>query len=72
MDKFSVRFKELKRKNRYTYKQLGEIFNVKMNTVQLYASGVSKPRYEILLAIADLFDVSLDYLTGRSDDPKRY
>lgn len=42
---------------------------------EILESGKTNPETEIalspLLALADFFDVSLDYLVGRSDDPKR-
>ena len=34
-----------------------------------YESGERKPDYEILVKIADFFDVSTDYLLGRSNPP---
>ena len=36
-----------------------------------YVAGTVKPDFFKLIALADYFDVSLDYLVGRSDDPKR-
>lgn len=38
---------------------------------QRYEYGTREPAYQKLIALADFFDVSLDYLTGRSDDPRR-
>lgn len=38
---------------------------------QNYEYGKSDPTAKVLLALADFFDVSLDYLCGRSDDPTR-
>ena len=39
---------------------------------QFYEYGRSEPTAHILIALADFFDVSLDYLCGRSDDPARH
>ena len=37
--------------------------------ISLLEKGKRSPSFEILIALADYFDVSLDYLVGRSDDP---
>lgn len=34
---------------------------------QFYEYGKSEPTASVLIALADFFDVSLDYLVGRSD-----
>ena len=39
---------------------------------QDYEYGKVVPSAAILIALADYFDVSLDYLVGRSDDPQRH
>ena len=70
MDMFCQRFKELKLSKKVTYQQIADILNVKMRTVQYYVSGHLKPEYYGLIALADYFNVSLDYLVGRSDNPK--
>ena len=36
-------------------------------SVHNYETGKNRPDYDGLLALADYFDVSLDYLVGRSD-----
>lgn len=38
---------------------------------QRYESGDSDPKLDTLIALADYFQVSLDYLVGISDNPKR-
>ena len=39
---------------------------------QRYEYGEREPSFQKLIALADYFDVSLDYLVGRSDDPTRH
>lgn len=40
-------------------------------TVSQYVNGISEPSYETLVKIADYFNVSADYLLGRTEDPNR-
>ena len=37
--------------------------------IQRYEYGERKPAYDVLIALADFFDVSIDYLVGRTDNP---
>lgn len=46
--------------------QLAEILGKTQQTVGQYVSGKSEPGYDVLIAIADHFQVSVDYLLGRS------
>ena len=46
--------------------------NLSELAIQNYESKRRKPAFDVLIALADYFDVSLDYLVGRSDDRKRY
>lgn len=50
-----------------TQAQLAEITGKTRQTISQYVNGVSEPGYDTLVKIADHFDVSLDYLLGRSD-----
>lgn len=72
MLKFSRRFKELRKSKNLTQDKVADIFGVTVRTIQFYEKGERYPDFNGLIRIADYFDVSLDYLVGRSDDPKRY
>ena len=37
--------------------------------ISMLESSQRSPSFEVLTALADFFDVSLDYLCGRSDNP---
>lgn len=52
-----------------TQKQLAEILNVTDATVNRYEKGIRKPDPEMLKAIADVLNVSIDYLLGKTDVP---
>ena len=69
MLKINERIKELRAKNNLTQKKMGEILNVLDVTVQKFEYGTARPSLDTLLIIADYFDVSLDYLVGRTDNP---
>lgn len=68
---FGQRFKKLKSAKGLTYTQIAQTLDLKERTVKGYAADTIKPSFDALIALADYFDVSLDYLVGRSDEPKR-
>jgi len=54
-----------------TLKALGEHIGIRQQTVSLYKNGETQPTPEVLVKIAEYFDVSVDYLlTGISSDNK--
>lgn len=69
MDIFAERFKQLKNAHSLTYPQIAEQIGVTTRQVKGYAAGTSKPDYFKLIALADYFGCSIDYLVGRTDAP---
>lgn len=67
MSAFSERIKELRLEKSLTQTQLGEIIGVKHFSIYSYEMGRACPEMKGLVALADYFEVSIDYLTGRSD-----
>lgn len=55
-----------------TQNEFAKMFNITKRSLQYYESGDREPKLDKLIEIADYFDVSLDYLVGRSDNPKRF
>ncbi len=49
---------------------LATALNMSQNTVSQYETGSREASYDTLIAIADYFDVSIDYLLCRTDNPK--
>ena len=43
--------------------------NMNQNSISRYETGEREADYKTLIAIADYFNVSVDYLLGRTDDP---
>lgn len=70
MSAFSERIKELRLEKSLTHTQLGEIIGVKHFSIYSYEKGRACPEMKGLVALADYFEVSIDYLTGRSDRRK--
>ena len=67
MSNFALRMKELRKERNLKQQEIADTFSVKLRTYQGYEYGESYPEVAKLLVIADFFDVSLDYLMGRSD-----
>lgn len=67
--KFNIRLKELRLANGETQKELAKSIEVGRTTISEYESGKIVPKQERLLKLADHFNVSVDYLTGVSDEP---
>lgn len=63
--------KRFRKAYKLTQKQAAEIAGVAERVFQSYEYGKVIPSVAVLLALADYFDVSLDYLCGRSDVPER-
>lgn len=69
---FHERLKELRSLRGLTQKDVADSVGMAQMAYQRYEYGTREPAYQKLLALADYFDVSLDYLVGRSDDPNRH
>ena len=67
MATFSERLKLLRNENRYTQGAMADIFGLKLRGYQGYEYGKTYPTVPGLIQIAKFFDVSLDYLMGRTD-----
>ncbi|WP_243107433.1 MULTISPECIES: helix-turn-helix domain-containing protein [Anaerotruncus] len=68
----STQFKKIRVEKNLTQKQVADGIGVAEQAYQRYEYGKTVPSALVLIALADYFDVSLDYLVGRSDDPARH
>ena len=55
---------------RISQTKLGELIGTTQHCINRYETGVSSPPLKVLLWYADHFDVSLDYIFGRTDTPQ--
>ena len=69
MATFSERIKLLREERGLTQSALGEIIGVKRFSIYSYEKGRACPDMRGLIALADYFNVSMDYLAGRTDAP---
>lgn len=51
-------------------KEVAEKINVKADTYRKYEKGTNEPSLDILIDLANFYNVSMDYLTGRYDIKK--
>ena len=66
---YTNRFKDIRVAKGMTQKQVADDLELSVIAIQNYENLRRKPAYDILIALADYFDVSLDYLVGRTDNP---
>ena len=72
MANFSERLKELRKSNKVTQKQMSDLLEITERNYQRYEYGLVDPTASNMATLADYFNVSLDYLIGRSDDQTRH
>lgn len=65
------RLKKLRQEKNMTMKQMAELLGMVLRNYQRYETGEVDPPLSKAVALADYFDVSLDYLVGRSDIAER-
>lgn len=65
-----MRLKELRRKKGISQLRLATDLNMNQNSVSRYETGEREADYATLIRFADYFNVSVDYLLERTDNPK--
>ena len=66
-----MRLKEIRKAKKISQVKLGMDLSMSQNTISRYETGKREPSIEDLKRIADYFGVSVDYLLGLTDNPKR-
>lgn len=64
------RLRKLRVSNRYSQKQIAQMCGTTQATIGRFETNVVDVSPEKLLWYAETFEVSLDYIFGRTDDPK--
>ena len=63
------RLKDLRKELGISQLKLALDLNMNQNTISRYENMEREADYETLIRFADYFDVSVDYLLGRTDNP---
>lgn len=63
---FAQRLKDLRQGEKISQAELASALNISNRTISMYEQGNSEPNVEILSKIADYFNVTADYLIGRT------
>lgn len=66
---FSIRLKELRTKRKLTQSEFAKQFNISNGAIGNWESGKRTPDSDMLVKIANFFNVTTDYLLGNSDEP---
>ena len=70
MNEFKILSKNLKSLRKdygYTQKQIAEILGITYQSYQAYERGITTPTLKHFIKIAEIYDVSLDFLIGKED-----
>ena len=67
MEEFGKRLRAVRMERKKTQKQTADMLEMRLRSYQSYEQGEIEPSIKKLIALADFFDVTLDYLTGRTD-----
>ena len=65
-----MRLKDLRKMKKISQLKLAMDLHMNQNTISRYETGEREAGYAELIAIADYFDVSIDYLLERTDNPE--
>lgn len=69
MQILAKRLKELRESRRIYQKEMAEHLGLSFRGYQDYETDKSEPKLRTLIAISDYYQVSIDYLVGRTDVP---
>ena len=64
---FEKRIGELRKEKKISQEELSKKIGVHQNVIGRYERGEAKPSIDVATAIADTFNVSLDYLVGKTE-----
>lgn len=72
MSLFGTRLRQLRKEDNLTQKELAANLGLAFSTISMYERGIREPDFETAESIADFFNVSMDFLLGKSSDNFNY
>lgn len=70
--KYNERIREIREDNSFTQQHIADYLNVGQRTYSDYESGKTRIPVDNLLKLAQFYDVSMDYITGASNQKSNY
>lgn len=67
---YGERLKKLRKERKIPQKELSDLLGVGIRGYQHYESEDTEPTINGLIALADFYGVTVDYLVGRTDTPR--
>lgn len=67
-----MRIRDLREDRDLTQKEIADILHIKQNTYSQYENGHRQIPIESLIKLARLYDTSIDYILGETDEIRRY
>lgn len=64
--------RRLRNEHQLTQDQIAKMFDLSFSAYSLYETGKREPPLAFVIRLADYYNVSLDYMTGRVDAPKDF
>lgn len=71
MPNFNIRLRELRNSKGLSQQQLADIVGMSKSSINMYERGDREPGLELLEAFADYFNVDMDYLVGKTNNPRK-
>ena len=66
----SVRLRQLRLDKQLRQEQVARLVGVSKGAISAYETDIRQPSYDILIRLANLYRVSVDYLLGLTNNPK--
>lgn len=70
--KFAERLKELRLEKEMQQTELAEMLNLRSSAISKYEKGITQPSIETLIKLSEIFEVTIDYLVGVSNEKNPY